>query len=315
MHQAQQLGEKRRYPEVLFPNEFISRNPWDDPANQTASFPNDPLLLSLSSATIPIEKLVHITHPLEADGIKRDGHLSCTFIPKMKNGKYDKDKIGHGETYKCTGDDTYEKISNAHSVFPGYLSWWGIDVRDWYREEDCELFKRVSKFSQNVYVAGYLAATPQSRYGNVAFSIKLPDILKDYQKARESDQMVCLKVGGTLRYQNEICYVVIVCLKDDVALTDMPNIAGPKFESNGLVDGNGLVINYDKTPKFNAANIITSDYNERPPVFYGWEQLVFAFYFLEEKSLKSKKVTKTTEYPHITKGSKQFCPICNDRKE
>ena len=96
-------------------------------------------------------------------------------------------------------------------------------MRDWYKG-GCQLLQSISRERvKGRYVPGYLAAEPESPYGSVAFSIQLSDILRDYEKARNiQGARVCLKVGGTLRYRKEICYVVIVCLKDDNELRDMP---------------------------------------------------------------------------------------------
>ena len=313
--------DRQRYPEVLFPNEFVSRNPWDDSADPITYFPDNPL-----PATIPITKLVHITHAIEGRCIEKERGRRYEFSPKKKCGKSYEDNQGggYGETYKYTGFDTgfemYEKIQCTDSVFPGYLSWWGIDVRDGYVG---------SKLQQDVlqnepsgrYVAEYLKIPPNSPYGNVAFSIKLSDILKYYKNARNSDHdQVCLKVGGTLRYRYEICYVVIVCLidDDDDALRDMPSVVGrfPQFVSNGLVDDNGFVIDRKKTPEFKADNIIKSikagedrtGRNRFNYDYHSWEQLVFAFYFPTngQNLVCNTKVKKTDEYPHFV-GNCQTC--------
>ena len=308
---------RQRCPEVLFRNEFVSRNPWDDPVGpQTTYFPDNPL-----PATIPIRKLVHITHPTEAGGIEKEGDSHFKFIPRMKYGKsYEPNQGGgYGETYEKKADGNYEEIQYTDSVFPGYLSWWGIDVRDsWHEGRSI-----VSWNERNGrYVPGYLATKPQSPYGSVAFSIELSDILKYYKRARKSDQgaEVCLKVGGTLRYRHEICYVVIVCLKDD-ELGDMPRrIAGhkfPQFVSNGLVDNKGIVIDRNMTPEFIATNIIKSARNDNGKPKrgqryawdnYSWEQLVFAFYFpTGGENLVCKGVTKTS-YEHFDEN----CQKCKN---
>ena len=135
----------------------------------------------------------------------------------MKYGKSYRYEGGFDESYEHIGDDTFEEILHTDSVFPGYLSWWGIDVRDWYKKDDCKLLQSISRERVNGrYVPGYLAAEPESPYGSVAFSIKLSDILSDYKKARNiRGARVCLKVAGTLRYRKKICYVVFVCLQDD----------------------------------------------------------------------------------------------------
>ena len=125
----------RRYPEVLFPDEFRPQHPWH---KKWVEFPDDTL-----PATIPIYRLVHITHPTEAQHIEQVRNHRYKFIPKVKYGKsYRYNEGGFGETYEHIGDDTYEEILDTDPVFPGYLSWWGIDVRDWY-ETGCELLQSV----------------------------------------------------------------------------------------------------------------------------------------------------------------------------
>ncbi len=298
------MHDDGRYPEVRFPGEFRPQHPWH---KKWVEFPDDTL-----SATIPIYRLVHITHPTEARHIeqvrKQVRNRQYKFIPKVKYGKSYRYEGGFGESYEQIGDDTFEKILDTDLVLPGYLSWWGIDVRDWY-DNGCQLLQSVLEESVNGrYVPGYLAAEPESPYGSVAFSIQLSDILSDYKKARNiRGARVCLKVGGTLRYRKEICYVVIVCSKDD-NLRDMPSIAGPKFPqfvTNGLVDNKGIVIDYNKTPRFKATSIIKSEKVGKNPMgeneydCYSWEQLVFAFYFpTDRQNLVCTRVTKT-DYEHF----------------
>ncbi|XP_064402801.1 uncharacterized protein LOC135348504 [Halichondria panicea] len=294
-----------RYPEVRFPGEFRPQDPWH---KKWVDFPDDTL-----PATIPIYRLVHITHPTQARHIEQVPNRRYKFIPKMKCGKsYNEERIG--ETYVHIGGEKFEEITSKDSVFPGYLSWWGIDVRGWY-EDGCQLLQSISRERINGrYVPGYLAAEPESPYGSVAFSIELPDILRDYKKARNiQGARVCLKVGGTLRYRKEICYVVIVCLKDDNELGDMPSIAGPKFPqfvSSDLVDSNGFVIDHNKAPEFNATSIIKSEILGEDPTgknmyvydHYSWEQLVFAFYFpTRGENLVCTQVTKT-DYQHFARN-------------
>ena len=192
------------------------------------------------------------------------------------------------------GEDKYQRIPPEETVFPGFLSWWGVDVREWYDSEETTEGQRLLDIvnvenSRGKYVPGYLAKETGSQYGNRGFSIKLETILHDYQRARDQparDQQargsadVCLKVGGTLRYRHEICYVVVVCTtEDDLKLGDqkIPNIddGSTPFIPNGMVNGNGVVVNYDKKPNFMARSILSYE----KPNYYSWEQLVFAFYF------------------------------------
>ena len=300
------MHDEKEYPEVLFPNRFTHRQPWQADPN----FSSPPL-----PATIPIYRLSHITHRFEARSISsKRGRF--TFIPNQKFGKsfdYADERVG--VTYKYKSNNTYEKISSSALVFPGYLSWWGIDVQELYaEEEDCELLDSIlEERSNGRYVPGYLAENTESQYGDRVFSIELSDILQDYSRARRG-RTPCLKVGGTLRYRNEICYVVMVCTEED--RLDMPSITNgsPQFQSNGLVDRNGIVGNYQKKPNFNATSIIKSekagpDPTERKKFLYNyfsWEQMVFAFYFPREgQSLKCKHThVNRFEVSHFP------CPKC-----
>lgn len=299
--QGMHTEKPKRYPEVLFPEIFTHRQPWD--VNPEFSEPQMP-------ATIPIYRLSHITHSGEAQSICAAGDY--TFIPKPKYGKsYQYGNNGRASTYKCTDNDRYEEILGSELVFPGSLSWWGIDVRAQY-EEGCKLLGSISEQKDNGrYVPGYLANPTESQYGDIAFSTSLSQILQDYSEARLGHQP-CLKVGGTLRYRNEICYVVIVCTEEDKL--EMPNITegSPQFVSNGLVDENGCVVDYHKTPEFNATSIIKSEKAGPDPTgrnkylynYFSWEQLVFAFYF--PKGFICTDIEQSQDIPHY----KNNCPKC-----
>lgn len=114
-----------------------------------------------------------------------------------------------------------------------------------------------------------------SGYGNNAFIISLSDILDDYQKARaHGTDRVCLKVGGTLRYRHEICYVVVVCMEgelDDMPIVDENNEV---FDHRGLLDTNGVVVDRSKTPQATTTDKTSG---------YSWENVAFGFYFPEQQ--------------------------------
>ena len=156
---------------MLFPKVFTYEQPWKaDP-----DFSRNPL-----PATIPIYRLSHTTHTQEALNICSTGNF--TFVPNQKLGK----SHPAGVTYKYKGESKYEVISSSYRVFPGYLSWWGIDVREWYGN-DCELLESIVEERQYrmQYVPGYLAEKTESPYGDQALSIRLSQILQDYSKARQ----------------------------------------------------------------------------------------------------------------------------------
>ena len=280
-----------KYPEVLFPDRFTNQQPW----SSESGYQPDP-----QPATIPIFHLSHITHNEQAEAIHPPLSENFTFRPQAKVGKAygQRDGTPLGETYRETQVDSkeYFKIprSENNPVFPGFLSWWGIDVREWYHPTAEKPVPRLLEIVRDnhmagQYVPGYLAEDTGSPYGNRAFSISLADILSDYKGSRNDCRgaEVCLKVGGTLRYRYEICYVVVVCMDGDT-LGTMPNIendTGP-FSCNGLVGGNGMVIDDTKTPEFRAQSIVKTVKNGFNPVakqnvydLFSWEQLVFAFYF------------------------------------
>ena len=146
------------------------------------------------------------------------------------------------------------------------------------------------------YPPGYLADPAESQYGNNAFSINLEDILSDYMQSRpdKEGKAAFLKMGGTLRYQHEICYVVIVCMEGD--MEHIPSITGPTppFYPNGLVDNHGrVVVDRSATPTFTIKSILKSvpKVNEAGYDKYDWEQLVFSFYYpTEDQALVCTKV-------------------------
>ncbi len=60
--------------------------------------------------------------------------------------------------------------------------------------------------------------------------------------------------GGTLHYQHEICYVIIVCTQEDLfevqsQITASDICSEPVVNFNGLVDENLKVIDYTKIPQ------------------------------------------------------------------
>ena len=251
-----------------------------------------------------------MTHNKEAGLIRSTltAQSPCyTFKPKQKLGKqYVTDHLPLGETYrhnKSESDDKqfrYIPRSSDKPVFPGYYSWWGVSVSDWYREsgdsveclrhEICQL----NQGRQKVKVADVLAHEPRSRYGNNAFSIKLRDLLLNYKRSRKDRDIqekrhVYLRVGGTLRYQWEICYVVIVCLQQEQedTLNDLPDLeledAKEIIDHNGLINTKGEVMDYRQTPEFKAKYIVTSMKDDSGWYHsFSWEQVVFALYYPSE---------------------------------
>ncbi len=234
-----------------------------------------------------------------------------TFKPMARLGKQvlDEAKSYNGtstQTYKQIGNDRFELLqrSEASPVFPGYLSWWGIDVKPFYEtQKGKELTCHITDIRRNkIYVPGYLNEPESSMYGNNSYSLAFPDLLTSYQTAR-NDKTGCeiqLKVGGTLLYKHEICYVVMVGLKGDEELRSMPSMGDYEyfspFQHNGLINSEGIIIDRKETPNFRALYIVSSCKD----IKFNWEQLVFALYFPNPKQELTcqKDLVQTSSVEH-----------------
>ena len=327
------MDEKHKYKryEVLIPNEFTPKQPW-------GSFPQDkwdkvgecyPEHLRKTpnfTTHIPIYRVSHMTHDKPArsiDSTLPQGYY--TFKPKARLGKQGDlggpvtrgETISYGgalgETYKQLESGEFELLhrSEASPVFPGYLSWWGIDVKE--TQEGRELTSQIKR--SKCYVPGYLNDPETSMYGNNSYSIKFSDLLTSYQTAR-SDKPggeVQLKIGGTLLYKQKICYVVMVGLEEDEELQSMPSIGNYEneyfspFQHNGLINSKGVIINPHKVPNFRAFFIVSSWENKK----FNWEELVFALYFPnpEQELTCQKELVQTSSVEHTFCHYKQ--PIQN----
>ncbi len=249
---------------------------------------------------IPITQLSHITHDEEARQIQQ-GPL-FEFKPNAKFGR----DWSIGKTFKKNGDDSYERISTAEKVFPGYLSWWGISLREWYKKDyrekfgvccDCciDLDPHYGDMCapNHIYKPGYLNNPPDSTYGDKEFTVSWSGIMESYKQSRTDcvEKDVYFFKAGTLRYRCEICYVVMVAMSDDLDIK-VPGISQSEEDKRVIdlslcIDSNGMLITDEQSPSFTIKHPI-SWIRGRGGV--SWEQLVFAFYFPDNKqSLKCRK--------------------------
>ena len=138
----------------------------------------------------------------------------------------------------------------------------------------------------------------ESRYGNYGFVVNFKDLLKCYQESRTDiatieDRALFLRVGGTLRYCNEICYVVIVCTKHDRELQDYyPSLNSYKdiFDHKGLLLPSGQI----ETIFFESKETI--DFKIKHPIkcvpdrqYTCYEIPAFAFYYPETSNASTLK--------------------------
>ena len=257
--------------------------------------------------SLPILSLSHITHNQQAWLIRQSDSF-FTFAPRQKVGKslgkYDGSSVG--KTFKKLDSDGYVEIPCSTSVFPGYLSWWGISCRELYETDPAgrkfrEALDEIKYSNYYVYEADYLKSPPCSRYGNREFIFSLKDLMESYKQSRKDckNKDVYLRKAGTLRYRCEVCYVVmVVMLKDlnDDPIQAMPSIFDePRFEHNGCINPDGRLLN-DRPPCFKMKHPFATFHNES----HSWESLAFAFYFSkQDQQLQcSKKYGREEEVEH-----------------
>ena len=248
--------------------------------------------------------LCHVTHDEQAAGIESIDSKYYTFKPKQKCGKeYIYDGRPLGETYvsivpfynakefpEFRGNPTapdkmkYQKIPGTHPVLPGYYSWWGLSLGDQLPRDVTDAVHSLEQM--RTYVAGYVKSPPESSYGNNAFCVTLYDLLKSYADSRQcSISEIYVKVGGTFRYRYEVCYITIICTKDDLkGLSNFKDLTQHRdilvnrvLNPNGLVGQDGRVINPTAIPTFSPEHVINQYGGTGKSI--SWEGIAFAFYF------------------------------------
>ena len=194
--------------EVFFPNEFTFNQPWgEDPITNHLLPPYHDLQesLTLNLKDVP-HTVAHTTHYKNAEQIISSGFKINAFPKRGSNGDY---------SYQCVNreDGKIDQIDDKTSLIPydGSFSWWSIELN---QDHDHLGHKNIHGVDCHT---SFLFDKDQSKYGCVKFSMEFDDLISYYAQSREgSDKNVLYKVGGTLRYQREVCYVIIVCVSDDV---------------------------------------------------------------------------------------------------
>ena len=249
-----------------------------------------------SSQTYVIQTISHITHKTNATKIEA-GATKFNFKPAEKYGKcgYEvTDGSPLGESYRCnlkrrtpTAETEYIRIAHDQLVLPdGYYSWWGA-----------------STVNHSMYGTEKLTTSFRSALGKFKWCQKDPN--------EEKPPEVYLRVGGTLRYRKEICYVIIVHTETEASaeIEALPPLrSNAHFKLNGFLDARGRVINWDVTPTF-----VRRFYSDGC-----YDQFAFAFYFDDcEKPLclenvKQSSVTHTKCLRSVLpKGATEWC--CPER--
>ena len=189
-------------------------------------------------------------------------------------------------------------------MIKGNLSWWEADAYSWYESDDV---RGHSLYSKRIFISHFMSNPRESRYGHSGFVVGFKDLLKYYQQSRtdvvnSQDRAVFLRVGGTLRYWFEICYVVIVCTRHDLELECYPSLYDHSntFDHKGFVLPSGEI----KTTFFESPESI--DFKLKHVIkcvptrqYSCYEAPGFAFYYPETSTTSSLKCPpdKVTKVP------------------
>ena len=222
-----------------------------------------------------IYDISHITHKRNVAEMNTGTHSYC-FRPKKKYGKcgYEvTDGSPLGESYRCdlthikipTAQTRYTPVTQEQAVLPdGYYVWWGTSTSD---------------HDSSMYGSEKLTTNFKSALGTYKFGL-----------THDLDADVFLRVGGTLRYEKEICYVIIVHTEAEATdeIKRLPPLRdSDHFRLNGFLHEDGRV---DWKTSGTVPEFISRSYGACTDYF------TFAFYFNDCDSslcLKEEKVTKS----------------------
>ena len=244
---------------------------------------NDEKVTTLRDGTVPFQnevitvtRLCHVTHSKEADEIEQDDCFE--FKPKKKYGKNTSNKrvsaIICRPTAKPPNEDTeYRVITKDEEVLPGCYSWWSIDSSCFPAKQNDSMIEGTNEFSLPY----------KSRYGNKKISGNITKLLQCYQEAvklnsrwfygRSRLPKIVFRCGGTLRYNREVCKVIIICREDE--LHDYPILYNIECYSTYNAESQ---IELSGPLKLTIQNGVMSSSGTR----YSWDKYAFAFYFPSE---------------------------------
>ena len=243
------------------------------------------------------------------DSRDRDGVKS-----REDGGKSEEDVGKSGEDGGKSGED-----HGGKSEFEEVRWKSGADASRKSGEDGQKFGAAVIRLTQKyTYVPDFLLNPPESPYGTQGFSVEFSTLIEHYKISRKGTACF-LRVGGTLEYKQEIAYVVIVCMGNE--LPDFPHInSGTNviFEHNGLLNDDGEVIDHTKTPEFKIKYLIKSSYANHHQRVFNWQNIVFAFYFPNDGDLKCQRgdVGKIKNIPHsVSLCHLRSCPDYDDSRK
>ena len=184
--------------------------------------------------SFPITRVVHMTHSHEKDKIWDIDNQTAHFKPKFK--------CAH-DTFKASEwmQDCYlfSQVDDRSPVLPGKYVWFGMKPS----------FPVDDDFEPHVDLSDVEWASERSRYGPWVFDLLYSDFINIYQHRiteYHPGERVSFRIGGTLRYRHEICYVVVVTHTGDELHSSFPIV------------------------RFRDKPILFSEDLTTPPCFYPW---------------------------------------------
>ena len=248
---------------MYYPKELVTSFPWGECKRES------------SRRSYKIWNISHITH--KRNVVEMDRGTQYCFKAAKKYGKcgYEvTDGSPLGESYRCdlkrhipTARTEYTPVTKDQLVLPdGYYIWFGASTT------------KCSMYGSEKLTTGF-----KSVLGKFKWCQKDPD--------EKELPDVYFRVGGTLRYRNEICYVIVVHTETEAsaeikALPPLRNNA--HFKLNRFLDARGRVVDWEATPEF-----IPKLYSNG-----SYDHFAFAFYFddcdnplyLEKSKVKKSQV-------------------------
>jgi hypothetical protein len=274
---------------------------------------------NVENIRVPILKLAHVTHNAEAHQITTDHSYQFKVAPKYG-------RPGTGSFWWRPDKKKFVPIDENTNLFQGNYSWWGpYCAHDYHlpeghtNEEYCispaEINKRIRP-QRHYFVANYLKHPSESIYGNCVFYADFLDLLDAYAESRNSKE-VFIKIGGTLRYRSEICFVLIVCTEHENDDLDFPALRtnDEYFETNGLINDDGRVIDRNAIANFHPRHIIqwAKPREDGGKPSYSYITPAFAFYYPDEGELLELQLAKCHKAEVIHKEG--FCLKAVNKKK
>ena len=94
--------------------------------------------------TLPIDKLIRVTHVTQAVNIEcqnEDDQTNFVFEANPKCGKAYATSDESGK-YRCVGEDSFIKIKSSEKFMNGKLSWWSPEIVSCYNSDGSDDYRK-----------------------------------------------------------------------------------------------------------------------------------------------------------------------------